>query len=222
MLLTLALQVSIIDAHHQNHHNHHQHRCGCDSCKSLYPIEKPREATSQNPETEPPTMTSVSTNPAFGKESPKCYVIYQQPICRKGKCTKKDLGIYCCCGNDTTVAKPLKDPKDKCHTEFKNQDCAAISVTCNGCDDHNNCKCKIRKAPSAEANISVNASKEELPGKFLILIFLFLRSILLWRWHDSIPRSPASIPGYGRSRKKITKKQSYNVEAEKIINNLVN
>lgn len=49
-----------------------------------------------------------------------------------------------------------KDPKSKCHIEFKSTLCAAINVTCSGCDAQNNCKCKGRKAPSAGLSFSVD------------------------------------------------------------------
>ena len=144
--LAAALFVAIIFAHHH-------HRCGCEydchddcrSCKCPCQNEKPLQATSQSPETEAPTTTSTSTTPVFAESLPICKVIFQKPVCRKGVCLQKHLGIWCCCGEDPQIAKPLKNPNSKCYIEFKNDECAAINISCNGCDHNNRCKCMDRR-----------------------------------------------------------------------------
>ena len=140
-MLALALFVATIDAHH------HHHRCGCDDdrkpCKCPT-NKKPYETTSQNTETEAPTSNSTTT--AFSKASTGC--VFQKTVCRKGVCPQKDLGIFCCCGKNPKIAKPLENPKSKCHIEYNDAECDAINVTCSGCDDRNNCKCKYVDDPS--------------------------------------------------------------------------
>ena len=157
LLLAFALFVAIIHAHYHHHH----HRCGCNDdcspCKCPCKIEKPCQPTSQNPETEVPTIisnptttststsTSTSTTPVFGPASTVCKVIFQKPVCRKGVCPQKHLGIWCCCGDDPQIAKPLKNPKSKCYIEYNNTECDAINISCNGCDHNNRCKCMDRR-----------------------------------------------------------------------------